>query len=437
MRKMLCSCYNLYAARGDVPAFLRRTRREAGSCGLRVFALPLWGTDAWRLEDVHLLPKDIPFKTRFFWHGFAHEPDLSGEYAPMVDLDAWNEPWWARREALLRVMAEENLELTETMLDYCSIKEPFHARPLKFWNPFNGCIQRWGNRIPTSEDDLLIPGGIWTDEEDLFKYYDRFALRLINTGHAVLGDNYRLEIMNELGDFGWGDRNKEVTLRWVRNLTDSIVASGFPREKLVLSTSLYPHELKDMVGVMSFHGVEKADRLDPNETYLGLPPERIEISGDGGTGGDGPPDCAGNRGMSAEQAVLLAWKMEELCLLTYEAFDFSTEGPYPDGTGCPENMRQADVDLFNSLALRTFAEEFLEKKSHPLCTESWLLANEHCPKSLIEEFVPGTEPHEVCDIHKKPEPEPDTRTCWEKYIKGRPINNWDIRRLIKCWLNLE
>jgi len=57
-----------------------------------------------------------------------------------------------------------------------------------------------------------------------------------------------------------------------------------------------------------------------------------------------------------------------------------------------------------------------------ICLDSGLLAGNYCPVSKIEwkRFIAGTEPKEICDIHKKVEPKP------KKYPKVVPFCQVDI-----------
>jgi hypothetical protein len=71
-----------------------------------------------------------------------------------------------------------------------------------------------------------------------------------------------------------------------------------------------------------------------------------------------------------------------------------------------------------------------------ICLESKKLANDYCPNIDNLLFYPWEMIWEICNIHKKPpEPEPPPppeRSCYEKYIKGRPIRKWQVGKFIKC-----
>jgi hypothetical protein len=354
-----------------------------------------------------------------------------GQNLPFFDLTQPNPDWWEKFRYVHKLIKQYGLTAYGVLHDHCSL------RVNRDIYPFIACIQK----VNPDTYDANTPGGFyglpasWESEDRTMSYWHKKWFEQVINELNSIGVNYCLEIINEATTMHPDELNKPEEINkliaWNKWAADTLISLGVPKEKL-LSSSLetYANEWSKQVGIYSFHGVEKPDRLP-------LPIERLNegfdsnckilISGDGGWEGDGLANLKGERGPSNEQAKQIAKKIS-----TYEDRYIGYEHPPKE---CVVDLKKwNDVDKMDFSLVKSFAEVFGTIPTPPpqptpreveVCKTTGLLPNDSCPREK-HLYLPGEEPTKTCaEKHKDP-------SCYEKFIKGRKLKNWNILGFLEC-----
>jgi hypothetical protein len=175
-------------------------------------------------------------------------------------------------------------------------------------------------------------------------------------------------------------------------------------------------------------------RLDQALSWWGNHPIKIFLSDDGVWDGDSACDFeadTGHRRPSGER-----WRTMVKTALAYRnSFVFEH---LPKG-GDVDCQKATIKEIYRALYGKDPEEKWhYEPPSPPpplvkrkICASSGLAPGPYCP-AVIEISVPeGTPAFPLCAEHTAP---PEPKSCYEKYIKGRPISKWQVGAFLRCLL---
>jgi len=107
----------------------------------------------------------------------------------------------------------------------------------------------------------------------------------------------------------------------------------------------------------------------------------------------------------------------------------------------PEWLDQEEsLDAFYEISKALYAADIRRKLPEPLppppppvlrrvCKASLGSPGPYCPEIIEMAFPAGSPAPPNCAIHLAPPPE---KSCWQKYIAGRPVRKWQLGRFIAC-----
>jgi hypothetical protein len=97
-----------------------------------------------------------------------------------------------------------------------------------------------------------------------------------------------------------------------------------------------------------------------------------------------------------------------------------------------------DLTIVNFEPPREIARQWgiMPMRQIQICQESFDMANEWCPNPIEMEYEDWQTIPPLCTVHKAPpeppEPPEPKLSCYEKYIKGRPMRKWQVGEFLKC-----
>lgn len=384
--KLSAGAYELLWASGDLDAFLKKAH-YAGATHCRFFAEAAW----------HILKNDIvaPFKMR------------GGKF----DLSVWDERYWDKLKYVLYLMKKWSIRPHIVLFDFCSWKMKLPWRKFVPW--FNSA------QDPTNAH---LTG-------TLLAYEKRYLRRIVEEC-AALGLDAEYEICNEYYWPGWTLKQGQS---WHKAIADTLIGEGVPKKNIITSVNWKLDmdiltSFAAQVGTYAFHGAGGRDgeilwrAVEAMKKY-GSP----ELSSDGVFEGQGAADNEGHRGNSPAEMVKIARLMKKHGITRYDFKDRGISDKTTEST-LTECGVISNVDLADLAPLTAMAKELGLSIPTP-------------PKPKPEpkpepEPTPEPDPVPAPDPEPEPEPEPipEHKSCYQKYISGRPIRLWKVGRFLSCLL---
>ena len=253
LKRVTVSCYNFLQARGDRFRFLKRIAKilapltaKGVRWATRIFLVNTWGQDI-----RHILQ---PWIQVGWW-----DADYPGKRVPIFDLGTpqkpkWNEEWWTQYESALDRVGYLGGYGHLVLGDYCSLKKP---NELKYHDPIRSNIQRFPDWDEVKPDhDPAIPDS-WYGQ-GMRPYWRAFWKRAIMEAQLILGQDFDVEIMNEVDVEGMP---LQTLLDWHNWAVKTVIALGVPRERIIASASRGAAEIAATVGTFSCHGHARPDQV--------------------------------------------------------------------------------------------------------------------------------------------------------------------------------
>lgn len=333
---LVCSCYNLLTAKGDVKKFIEKIS-DNGATACRFFLIETWGD-----STAHPLQ---PYVEVGRWRN--DYPD--GPLAPIYDLERWNEAYWNKLVQILHQMKAAQIIPHLVFFDHSSRNV---SGINKYYEPMFSSIQRYPNWKTNPAAEPSIPGGFLG--QGMKQYHKKFMKRVVSEV-STIGLQADYEIWNEF--YGWAEDGGtwppvDEGVAWFQEMTDYLKSIMDPQSQIITSNSFADLEMSKMSTVFSIHNIGNAAQIKADYPYSAA----IEFSGDGYYTGQGNADYKGRRCASADELVGLARKMRQYGYKRYEYFDFAIEGPKAksDQTWCGV---WANVDYFTPGPLKAMADE--------------------------------------------------------------------------------
>jgi hypothetical protein len=287
---------------GDRPAFFKKFR-AAGGHGLRAHAMESWSAEIL-----------LPWKQATY-NGQPVRIVESGVDSPVADLTQENPDYWTRFAWLCSALKAADLFLLLSLGDQCS--QNTHQQ--FFTYPFLGGVQTLSDsadirRMVVPQEALKLfpgsPGGLYGVGK--YPLFAAWIKRAIAVARAT-GVELYVEPQNEFSRMDWAATDPHPE-NWYKMIVNEIVANGVPLDHIIHSGN-YEIE-KNYLGLWSQHGVVRP-------TFAGVPGidySRALLSGDGGLNGASSVDVDvdGYRGLSVDDAVTLAGRINDLGIVGYE-----------------------------------------------------------------------------------------------------------------------
>jgi len=385
--------YSFMEADGDKVACLKKAHAYADSIRVMV------QHDCWGKHRVDY--GKTPYKPKGTWRSYGDKQPYATPYFALME---WNEPWWDEFRAVIKLIGNYIGHVHVSNLEWGCVQQTGWKKTL--W-PFYACVEKFGDPPDTTDKHHLFAGGIV--DPNYQKYHASFQHRLI-TELKGAGVPFDYESINEyslLGEFK--SYSVDYMNQWYRWFLDDAIDQGLPADTKIIgnggSSRAYTASLSDIFAV---HAISTVDDI----VDFKLPPGKVEISFDGGYGGEGDADYKGRRNPTIAQMKANVLKAKSLGYSRFEGFSFNTEGL---GQWDAEAQTVvANVDKVNHELFETIATTW----GRPLTP--WI-------DPPTPPVVPPPVPTPV------PTPTPDTRTCWQKYMAHRAPKDWNFKALFKCW----
>jgi hypothetical protein len=158
---------------------------------------------------------------------------------------------------------------------------------------------------------------------------------------------------------------------------------------------------------------------------------RIWLSDDGVWDGDSPCDFETETGHRRPSGPRWAEMIKRA--LTYKNQFIFEHLPKGGDPACQQKILAA---IFKALYAVEPEEKYHYEPPPPtetriVCIDSLRRPTPYCLRTKTIQVPVGSQDPGLCDIHTSPPP-PESKSCFDKYIAGRPISKWQIRRFIAC-----
>lgn len=346
-----------------------------------------------------------------------------------VFVEEWDEHWWTGLEIILRALKADSMRLTVSLVDECNIRQAIFGAPEKqglfWWRKLWGCEHKSATMLDY-QPELKVYDKVTSKWKVIQgeKVSGQFLPQLDRTFDLIkrIGLSCDVELANELfmPEMAYPEADdRYIFYHKLARIVERRYGIGHDNMLMSQQPNCYPY-FKDVARLFSVHDIATEKAYRDAEIPPGIPPEDLIVSGDGGEG-SGPIGPFNRRLMTPEDGRAIGAVAIGRGNRRIEIFDQSTNSNY-------------HWDFAPMKAMR----EELDKDEPPpvppvkvrVCESTLLLPNQYCPKTIEKEYPMGQEPTQTCAEHKPPE----AQSCYEKYIKGRPINKWQIGKYISCML---
>lgn len=339
LKKLLfIGAYDYLCATGNHMLFLARGR-DAQASGWRIFADCQWkhtGTQPYEYADYDEVtaqairykdPNDIKDIRNI--NGKLTIIRESGARFPLYDYTRPYRPYWDAFRWKMGKIKEYDMMAWIAALDYCTLKQTGDD---KYFSPWICAKQR------------MMPGvqnGTWG--EQMKPWIAAWYSTLIGVLKDI-GVKFIIEDMNE----GWAiSQSEDFVLAWFK-WSNAELRKLVPKEQILTTVGgVVGDEIAKLCGYKSPHGYVRPDRVPSSFV---VPAEKIIISGDGGTDGNGRPDFKGKRGVSEDDAEAIAHKIIEYGYAGTEVLD---RGLWRN------NNDRANLDTWDDGPTKRMAQVFL------------------------------------------------------------------------------
>ena len=324
--------YSIMESDGDKEACLKKAGEYADSIRIMVQHDP-WGKHVkdWTWTPEAALGKCKPY------------PDQPLE-TPYWSIMQWNEAWWAEFARIIKLIGQHVGRVHVSNIEWgCANKQGW----IKTLWPFRALVEKFGNPPNFADEQSRPHGGI---VDPLYQqWHQRFQHRLIAELKAT-GVPFDYETINEFGLGGnFKSYSEEYMKKWYKWLLDDAKTQGLPAGTKIIGNGGVSREftasLSDIFAVHAISGA--SDVVD-----FGLPPEKVELSLDGGYQGHGDEDYKGRKNPTIPEMKAIVQVAKKRGYSRFEGFSFATEGPGQwDGQASTvvANLNLTNHQLFSSI----------------------------------------------------------------------------------------